>query len=307
MTISHNAYWAYGLHIHSDIECPELPADATPVEQPDVTIRLGEPIEAAEETLENKYYEVRPDSFQLAISGVARYSVDQGSRITIEPVIGAPPAEVRLFLLGSSMGALLYQRGLFPLHGSAVETPWGAMIFVGEQGAGKSTLAAEFHRRGYRLLSDDVCAVRPAGDRLEVLPALAHFRVCADAYERLGTPQSGRFDVDKFVVPMGEGYCPHPVFLKAIHILADHDDRVPELTVLRGFDRVGRLLENLYRPEYLKGQETQTALMKMAGVIAQKSTMAVVARRRDAEAIGALAEFLETEWASRFGEANTTE
>ena len=127
------------------------------------------------------------------------------------------------------------------------------MIFVGAQGAGKSTLAAQFHRKGYRLLSDDVCAVAATPEGLQVLPALAQFRLCTDAYERFGTPQGARFDVDKFVVPMGEGYCPHPAPLRAIHILADHDSNTPEFEVLRGFDRVQRLLENLYRPQLPEG------------------------------------------------------
>src|SRR5664280_1659489 len=261
--MSLNAYWAYGLCIHAEIVCPELPPHPEPSRNPDVTIRLLPPVESISESLENGYYEVRPGVFRMAVPEVAQYLVEEGNRISIQPVVGAAPEEVRLFLLGSAMGALLYQRGLFPLHGSAVETHWGAMIFVGAQGAGKSTLAAQFHRSGYRLLSDDVCAVAATPEGLQILPALAKFRLCADAYERLGSPREGYFDVDKYVVPMGEGYCPHPVALRAIHILVDHDSSTPEFEVLRGFDRVKRLLKNLYRPKYLKGQETQSDLMRM--------------------------------------------
>jgi hypothetical protein len=174
------------------------------------------------------------------------------------------------------------------------------MIFVGVQGAGKSTLAAQFHRKGYRLLSDDVCAVAAMPEGLQILPAVAHFRLCADAYERLGTQPGARFDIDKYVVPMGEGYCPHPVPLKAIHILVDHDSSTPEFEVLRGFDRVQRILENLYRPHYLKGQGTQSDLMRMAGLIAQKTTIVAVSRRRDPEAIEGLVGFLESAWAKHF-------
>jgi hypothetical protein len=181
------------------------------------------------------------------------------------------------------------------------------MIFVGVQGAGKSTLAAQFHRKGYRLLSDDVCAVATIPDGLQILPALAQFRLCADAYERLGTSPGARFDVDKFVVPMGEGYCPHPVSLTAIHILVDHDSSTPQFEVLRGFDRVQRLLENLYRPHYLKGQGTQSDLMRMAGLIAQKTTMVAVTRRRDPEAIEGLVGFLESAWAEHFAANSSKE
>jgi hypothetical protein len=298
MTI--NAYWAYGIRIHAEIVCPELLPHPQPIGNPDVTIRLLPPVDRVAENLENGYFEVRPGLFRLAVPGVAQYLVEEGTRISVEPVEGAAPEEVRLFLLGSTMGALLYQRGLFPLHGSAVETSRGAMIFVGEQGVGKSTLAAQFHHKGYRLLSDDVCAVTMGPEGLRVLPALAQFRLCADAYERLGTPETGRFNVDKFVVPMGEGYCTEPAPLKAIHILGVHENEAPHFEVLRGFDRVQRLLENLYRPQYLKGQSTQSDLMRMAGQIAQQTTIAEVTRRRDTEAIDGMIAFLESSWAKHF-------
>jgi hypothetical protein len=308
-----NAYWAYGLRIDAELECPELPPHSQKTGNPDVTVRLLPPVSGALEPLENGYYEVRPGLFRLAVPGVAQYRVEEGCRIFIEPLLDAPMEKVRLFLFGSVMGALLYQRGLFPLHGSAVETPWGAMIFVGAQGAGKSTLAAQFHRRGYRLLSDDVCAVAATPEGLQILPALAKFRLCADAYERLGSPREGHFDVDKYVVPMGEGYCPHPVALRAIHILrlldstTSSSEAAPTFELLSGFDRVQHLLENLYRPHYLKGQGTQANLMRLAGLIAQKATLATVTRQRNPEEADGLVGFLESAWAERFAIPSTEE
>jgi hypothetical protein len=259
------------------------------------------PVPETSESQENGYYEVHPGVFRLEMKGVGRYLVENGSRISVEPMEGSSADEIRLFLLGSVLGALLYQRGLFPLHGSAVETRWGAMIFVGSQGVGKSTLAAQFHRRGYRLLSDDVCAVTTSSGALQVLPALAQFRLCADAYERLNSANDAHFHVDKFVVPMNEGYCPDPAPLGAIHVLADQEDANPHFEVLRGFDRVQRLLENLYRPQYLKGQGTQSDLMRLAGQIAQKASIVAVSRKRDPEKIDGLIDFLESAWAKHLG------
>lgn len=293
-----NAYWAYGLSIHADLLCPELPPHPRPASVPDVTIRLLDRNAPALCPLSDRRFEVRPGHFRLDVPGVARYSVEDGERILIEPMADSTPEKIRLFLLGSTMGALLYQRGLFPLHGSAVETPWGAMIFVGVQGAGKSTLAAEFHRQGYRLLSDDVCAVEHSPSGLCILPALAQIRLCADAYQRLGTPQGSRFDVDKYVVPMGERYCPDPVPLRAIHVLADDD--VQRFEPLRGLSKVQSLLENLYRPFYLKGQRTQSEVSRMAGIIAQNASVVRVSRRRDATLPEDLVRFLELAWAECF-------
>jgi hypothetical protein len=296
-----HAYCIYGLRVHTEIACPGLPFDPHPDGNPDVTIRLLPAVPASSESLENGYYEVRPGVFRLEMKGVGRYLVENGSRISVEPIEGSSSDEVRLFLMGSVIGALLYQRGLFPLHGSAVETRWGAMIFVGAQGVGKSTLAAQFYRRGYRLLSDDVCAVTTSLGMLQVLPALAQLRLCADAYERIDSLQKTHFHVDKFVIPMNEGYCPDPAPLKAIHVLADQEDGDPQFKVLRGFDRVERLLENLYRPQFLPGQETQGDLMRLAGQIAQKASIVTVSRKRDPEMVDGLIDFLEAAWAKHFG------
>jgi hypothetical protein len=301
--MSLKGYWAYDLRIHAELEFPELPTLSVEAGDPDVTVRLLPPRADALEALENGYYEVHSGVFSLAIPGVAQYRVEEGQRIFITPLPDAPTDKVRLFLLGSAMGAVLYQRGLFPIHGSAIETPWGAMIFVGAQGAGKSTLAAQFHRKGYRLLSDDVCAVAAAPEGLQILPALAQLRLCTDAYERFGSERGARFDVDKFVVPIADGSCSRRAPLRAIHILAYHDGAAPDFKVLRGFDRIQRLFENLYRPHYLKGQTTQSSLMRMAALIAQQATMIEVRRRRDPEAIGELVGFLESSWAKCFGDS----
>lgn len=305
--MSVNAYWAYGLCIHADLVCPELRSHPQPSTSPDVVIRLLAPVSTVSDTLEHGYFEVQPGVFRLAIPGVGQYRVEEGKRIFIEPLVDASIDKVRLFLLGSSMGALLYQRGLFPLHGSAVETAWGAMIFVGAQGVGKSTLAAQFHRKGYRLLSDDVCAVATTPEGLRILPAMAQFRLCADAYDRLGSAEEARFDVDKYVVPLGTGYCPEPIPLRAIHVLSDYEGEEPKIEVLRGFERVQRLLENLYRPHYMKGQGTQAELMRLAGVIAQEATLLSVARRRDAAGIDGLVSSLELAWTEQFAAPSAKE
>jgi hypothetical protein len=305
--MSSNAYSAYGLSIEADLECPELRALPQPVSDPDVTIRWLATGDSAMSPLKDRHYEVLPGRFRLDVKGVARYSVEEGKRILIEPVGDASLEKVRLFLFGSTMGALLYQRGLFPLHGSAVETPWGAMIFVGAQGSGKSTLAAQFHKQGYRLLSDDVCAIATTPGGLRIMPALSHFRLCADAYERLQSPVEARFDVDKFLVPMGDGYCTEPVALKAIHVLSDGDASLPHFEFLQGLSRVCRLLENLYRPHFLKGQATQTGLMKMAGTIAQQSVVASVTRRRPETLPDDMLNFLIAAWHDHFDPITSVE
>jgi hypothetical protein len=293
----HNAYQVYGLRIHTDLSCPELPRHPNPAGDPDVTITLlPQDASAVCPSPDGLTYKIDPGYFQLNVAGVARYSVEEGRRILIHPLSCASPEKIRLFLFGSTIGALLYQRGLLPLHGSAVVTQWGGMIFVGPQGSGKSTLAAEFHRRGYQVLSDDVCAVESTAQGLRILPALAQLRLRADTYEQLGASRDAYFDSDKFAVPIGETYCTHPVPLKVIHILNDDGAEQPRFQIARGLDRVRLLFENLYRPQYLKGQRTQAYLASLAAVIAQKAKLARLSRRKHTSNPADLVSFLESTW-----------
>jgi hypothetical protein len=87
-------------------------------------------------------YQISPDRFLLGLGKIARYLVSEGREIVIERVPGGSDDAVRVFLFGSVFGALLHQRGVLPLHGSAVMPSRGATIFAGPSGSGKSMLAA---------------------------------------------------------------------------------------------------------------------------------------------------------------------
>ena len=73
---------------------------------------------------------------------------------------------IRLYILGTCMGAILMQRKILPLHGSAIEIDGKAYAIVGDSGAGKSTLASAFLKQGYQLVSDDVIAVSLSQENL---------------------------------------------------------------------------------------------------------------------------------------------
>lgn len=295
------AYSAYGLRIHTEMVFPELRLHPQQQGTPDVTISLLPAVDGISATLANGYYEVRPNAFRMDIPGVGIYLVEEGKRITFAPVAGADLNLARLYLLGPAVSALLYQRGFFLLHGSAVETRWGTMVFLGNTGAGKSTLAAQFHRRGYRVLSDDISAITATGDGLCVHPALAQFRLCADAYERMGRPDA-HFDVDKFLIRVTDGYCSHPVPLRALHLLSEEAGPEPQFTAVRGFERVTRLMENVFRPGFLKGQSTERELVRLGGKIAMSTPMFQVARRKDPDILEKMVDFLESQWTHAFDE-----
>jgi hypothetical protein len=147
--------------------------------------------------------------------------VRDGREIVVNPLPDAPPETVRLFLLGSAFGALLHQRGILPIHGSAITYQGQAFILTGISGAGKSTLAAALVRKGCKLLTDDVAAItfNQAGTPW-VQPAYPQQKLWRDSavMMKLATGRLIRVmaDMEKYAVPAIGRYHAKPAALTAV-------------------------------------------------------------------------------------------
>ncbi len=65
------------------------------------------------------------------------------------------------YLLGNLVGMALRLQGRTVLHGNAVRIGDRSMVWVGDKGAGKSTLSAAFLDAGYELVTDDQVVLHP--------------------------------------------------------------------------------------------------------------------------------------------------
>jgi len=95
----------------------------------------------------------------IKIKGVADFEIREGRQIRVWPAKGATQKEIEIFLFGQAWATLCYQRGILPLHASAVVTGKGITAFAGRSGAGKSTTAALLNSLGYELIADDILPV----------------------------------------------------------------------------------------------------------------------------------------------------
>ena len=224
-------YEVYGLTIESAVPCPELPTGQPPA---DVCVRYGEvPVSLRASWAPGQLFEATPERFLLRLDGVAGYLVSRGNEIVIDRAAGAEEGRVRLYLLGSAFGALFHQRGTLALHGSAIETPHGAVIFTAPSGSGKSTLARAFLARGYRALADDICAISFTADGQPVVaPGYPQMKLWADAARLLeeGTESFQKVlgDRDKYIVPIPDSFCSRSLPLHAVYVLdTDSSKRRP--------------------------------------------------------------------------------
>ncbi len=290
-------YRAYGLIFFSELALPELEsAEGTP----DVEIRLGKVPDFLLEPLEKGLrFQATADEFLFRLEGVAGFCVTRGQEITIEPYMDPADPEIRLFLLGSVFCALLQQRGYLALHGSAIEMCGRGLLFTGRRGVGKSTLAAAFHDRGYRVLTDDVCAVRLGeDDRPYIVPGFPGLKLWRDSAEKLGRSVEGFAkvgrDIEKYRVGAEECYSGEIAVLSDVYILGSHDAATVEITRQEGVAKLDALIKNTYRYRYVKGQGMRATHFRQCAAVAGKVEVFRVLRPVDgfrlAELVAAIEE-----------------
>lgn len=247
-------YSCYGLVLASEIDLPDLGEPLVTDTAPDVVVRFGALSEPPGEAAPLPYGLWREGaSAGVLVPGVARYEARNGNEVVIDPVAGADPRAIRLFLLGSLMGAVMMQRDHLVLHGNAVRVGDACVVVVGHSGAGKSTLAAEFDRRGFDVLSDDVVPVDAAG---MAIPGHPRIKLWADALERLGVGTEGleRINDDhaKFQLPLRRNEV-GPLPLRWVYVLDRHAGDELLLEPVRGAATFSTLFEHTYRNELVHG------------------------------------------------------
>jgi len=245
-------YTAFGLSIRSELRLTELPQTIGKTGAADVEIELGD-LSAAWRTYgdPDDYYAYLDGQFLFHVPDVAIYSIRGGKHIVVSPFAGAEEQSLRVYLLGTCMGAILMQRRTLPLHGSAVVIDGQAYAFVGESGAGKSTLAAAFRNRGYRLLSDDVIAVTVGADGNTpiVIPAYPQQKLWQASIDQLGMESDAyrRLYLSKFAIPVDSGFANEAVPLAGVFELTKTEGAKVELSDYQGLERLAILRMHTYR------------------------------------------------------------
>lgn len=108
-----------------------------------------------------------------------------GTRIWATIPRGATADDTLAYVLGPTLSFLLRLRGITALHASAVGVDGHAVALCGPAGAGKSTTAAAFSRRGVPVLCDDIVPLWPEGGRHLVYPGYAYLRLWPESAELL--------------------------------------------------------------------------------------------------------------------------
>lgn len=256
------SYHAFGLKIVSEIKCPELLLANGAWDQPDVMIRVGNvPTELDAPIFKRMKIDTQATANEvlLKIPNVAAYYVVNGKQITIEPCVQSDLNGIRLYLLGSCMGAIFHQRKMLPLHASAICVDDKAVLFTGKSKAGKSTTAHAFVQKGYQLHADDICVIGQKNGQTLVYPGYPHMKMWGDAldYHGLDTAsfKSLQYRVNKYAVPMIHQFNQEPIPLKCIYILQKNDISNIQQYTITGMKKFIAIRNNTYRYGFIKAMK----------------------------------------------------
>lgn len=248
----------------------------------DVAIAEGHvPAQLEDVTDKGVAFSVNEREFLLHVPNGASFLVTDGNKIAYDRN-GSSDRDVALFLLGSAWGALCYQRGLLPLHASAVMYDGLVHAFTGHSGAGKSTLAAALSKVGLDFFTDDVLIIDPnhiEGSIARCFAGQKDMKLWEDALELTGLDHIGPVrdepDFKKFFAmpattqDVGTGELTSLSILKNENVRRDREPIAIER--VRGAEALKRLRESVYRIRYADAimgrQVLYSALAKLIATV----------------------------------------
>jgi hypothetical protein len=253
-------YTLGGLRIASDFPLLGLPARRNQAEEDcEVVIRcapIPEGVASVTEKFRYAQYSERHNGREILLDFpmVGRFLLRAGKEILMELAPSSDDDEVRAYLLGAVFGALSHQRGITPLHASAIDIADGCIAFVGASGAGKSTLVATLARRGHEVITDDACFLQlGTHGGVHAWPGISRIRLWEDARLALGFDGPGvereTRGYNKYYIPIRPPRNPtQPRRLHRVYQLHRALNGAPEVTRLQGSAAVEVLMQNVYPP-----------------------------------------------------------
>lgn len=287
-------YSVYGLTIASDLELRGLRACASTPGSDDVQIR-SQPSAFASAPGKGNWHHLGPQESQLLWEGVGSFLIRDGCSISYHEHQGAVSGCLGQALLGPAMGLLLQQRGLMPLHASALAIDGVAIGIAGDSGMGKSTTAHALHERRHRLVTDDIAALSCRGDEVIIPPGHAALRLWPDSLLRVSANPSVHerihADTEKRRIELSDGLAVEPLRLAGIVVLCDGDDeRLERLSLPRA---TIELLRHYYYPELTCKVLGPSVLMQQCGRLAERIQVWRLHRRKLSGSIDTMVRLIE--------------
>ena len=224
------------------------------------------------------------------------HRITGGCLIEVDPDDNYDASKLGVYLMGTCMGAVMYQRGIMMLHGSCVTNGTHAVLLTGDSGAGKSTLAAEFLSRGWKLITDDVSALYETDGVAMVQSSYPSQKLWQDALDRYERPQEDIHSLyhsgarEKFGVDVSRFFFDGRVKLSLVVRLLSGAEECA-LDPIEGMTKVDQLMRNTYRRELIEQHRMQEHFQRCV-TLSTKIPMALAVRENGRQCADIICELI---------------
>ena len=147
-----------------------------------------------------------------------------GRSVASRPLAEASWEAFETYLLGQVLSYSLIKLGIEPLHATVLVVDGEAVVFIGDTGYGKSSLAAAFLQAGDSLLTDDLLVIKQNGESFLAYPGPPRIKLFPEVAQAfLGRTAAGapmNPYTRKLVIPLGAGQSWRtPTPIRAIYVL----------------------------------------------------------------------------------------
>lgn len=269
-------YVLSGLNVSSEFEfiiAPKRDFEG----DPDVTVsfdsEIGFPQNAIQHPIEPSVSIGVNDLRFEAMEGLA-FRIIGGTKILIERTKDVANADINLFLVGSCFGVICLQRGLLPIHCSAIEYNGKAIGITGSSGVGKSTTAAALSQLGYPHVCDDVLVIDLKIQPLSVNAMPKGLKLWEEAARVLKIEPKQRATsisgLNKYYVSPSTKQVSKTLSFDTLYVMDTEDAEEFSFTRLKGVEKHAEIRRAIYREEWLDQMQPRSVTFDIVTQLASQ-------------------------------------
>ena len=254
-----HVYVLCGWLTHSDVPLTSIAESRDNKTSADISIRLSGGRSPIPKEAGNYVYQHSTDRSLIRIEGVGDFEVCKGRDIRVwpSPGVNGTQKNIEIVVFGPVWATLCHQRGMLPLHASAIATSRGIIAFAGHSGAGKSTTSALLSSLKYELVTDDILTISFNQESVPgAWPYLRRLKLKGDAISHLALAPTERvsetIDSEKSFVRPRLGASDRWSRLDRVYIL-EFDPSVSSVSIDRisGAEAVRALVDQTYHFHFI--------------------------------------------------------
>ncbi len=283
-------YSAFGLVISSEIEIPEFIVSNGISE---VNILYGKvPKNLLKKEFEGFRYQISKNEFLIKYSTWATFYVSNGNKIIIQPEKNVDERDIRAFLMSTVIAILLHQRKCLPLHSSGIVFKNKVVLFAGNSGIGKSTIAIALNNKyKYKLISDDITVISEQNSLPQIHSSFPSVKLWQDSLEMLEISKNDlpfiRKDVFKYRYNSNTDFYNGTLNIDSIFVLENNDKNKTEISEIKGVDKFNIVRNQIFRAKMVKELYSKEHF-KLITLLLNSAKCYIISRPKDVNTINEL-------------------